>query len=665
MGNTFSSSSDEPKIIRGEIGPTGLQGPQGERGEIGPRGERGEMGPRGERGEMGPIGNPFTYNDFTQSQLASLVGPRGERGEVGPRGERGEMGPRGERGEMGPIGKPFMYNDFTESQLANLVGPRGERGEVGPIGPKGDKGDTGLTGLTGLQGPQGPKGDKGDVGLIGPKGEMGPPFDPSKMSFKNLDVQFDGIQDSQSILKLYGINTPTSNYYLMKGGHGNNDNISINALGDIETRGSIKAGSIYPTELVKSQPGRNLYLQSDGGSANLISGNNAYSQVLARKEDGSNGANLIVAPGYISMNNVNNVDVNGRLNLQGGRSAHNPGNYGTHFPWTDGWNYIRGDTEMRGNVVNVGNLDIGGNAIVQNDTYTKYIDMGFKDGEREPNAGKIGYGIFDTEALAIVGKGKPGQSRKIHMWDDVIVDRNVDLRGNMNIKDAGRINFNWDSDVSSIGLKDYGGNRKDLVVNYGDDENDRVRFVHKHWDGTETEKMSMDRYNIYAPSKIMATNNSADDFVASAIQVGPDNDPGKDSNIYSINFGGGEGKSYIGMGLLNNSRKFHNDTTQRIVGTHIRPMGEWGVYSDGWDRLFSIQGGSGNVKVKGNLNVGGQITSKKVCRDADSGWNTEGGGNTIFLDRHNVQCNDDESLTKVQFVRDGQGNFRYNFRCCK
>lgn len=52
-------------------------------------------------------------------------------------------------------GAAFTYDDFTEEQLAALKGPKGDPGDTGPQGPKGDPGDTGT---------QGPKGDTGDNG---------------------------------------------------------------------------------------------------------------------------------------------------------------------------------------------------------------------------------------------------------------------------------------------------------------------------------------------------------------------------------------------------------------------------------------------------------------------------------------------------------------------
>lgn len=49
----------------------------------------------------GPPGDPFTYEDFTAEQLASLKGDKGD---------------------------PFTYEDFTDEQLASLKGPQGEKG---------------------------------------------------------------------------------------------------------------------------------------------------------------------------------------------------------------------------------------------------------------------------------------------------------------------------------------------------------------------------------------------------------------------------------------------------------------------------------------------------------------------------------------------------------
>lgn len=71
--------------------------------EIGvPKGERGAKGDRGEKGDVGD------------------TGPQGQQGPQGPQGIQGIQGPQGVKGD------PFTYNDFTESQIAELQRPATE-----------------------------------------------------------------------------------------------------------------------------------------------------------------------------------------------------------------------------------------------------------------------------------------------------------------------------------------------------------------------------------------------------------------------------------------------------------------------------------------------------------------------------------------------------------
>ena len=109
-------------------------------------------GPQGEKGD------PFTYADFTQEQLAALTGPQGPKGDTGDTGPQGPQGEKGETGEQGPQG---------------IQGPKGDTGDTGPQGPQGEKGETGEQGPQGIQGPKGDTGDTGPQGIQGPKGDTG------------------------------------------------------------------------------------------------------------------------------------------------------------------------------------------------------------------------------------------------------------------------------------------------------------------------------------------------------------------------------------------------------------------------------------------------------------------------------------------------------------
>ena len=115
-------------IPGGQTGPKGETGPQGPQGETGPQGQQGATGPQGEKGDKG---DPFTYADFTEAQLAALKGEKGDKGDTGETGATGPQGPQG---------------------------IQGVQGETGPQGATGPQGPQGVQGETGLQGPQGVSG---------------------------------------------------------------------------------------------------------------------------------------------------------------------------------------------------------------------------------------------------------------------------------------------------------------------------------------------------------------------------------------------------------------------------------------------------------------------------------------------------------------------------
>lgn len=71
----------------GKKGDTGAQGPQGIKGDKGDTGATGPAGAKGDKGEKGNTGAAFTYDMFTNEQLAALTGPQGDTGPQGPQGD--------------------------------------------------------------------------------------------------------------------------------------------------------------------------------------------------------------------------------------------------------------------------------------------------------------------------------------------------------------------------------------------------------------------------------------------------------------------------------------------------------------------------------------------------------------------------------------------------
>ena len=54
-----------------------------------------------------------------------------------------------------------------------------------------------------------------------------------------------------------------------------------------------------------------------------------------------------------------------------------------------------------------------------------------------------------------------------------------------------------------------------------------------------------------------------------------------------------------------------------------------------------------------------------TCRDVNTPANDWGGGNAIYLDRHDVSCNENEVLSQVHLTRPTGGEISYKYKCCK
>ena len=150
---------DQFETLAAGSGEAGSQGPQGPAGADGQDGKSAyEIAV-----EQGFVGD----EDAWLESLKGEKGPQGEQGPAGEQGPQGEAGPQGPAGEKGEKGDAFTYDDFTEDQLAALKGPQGEQG---PAGEKGEQGPAGANGQDGAQGEQGPAGQDGAAGADGQDG---------------------------------------------------------------------------------------------------------------------------------------------------------------------------------------------------------------------------------------------------------------------------------------------------------------------------------------------------------------------------------------------------------------------------------------------------------------------------------------------------------------
>lgn len=141
--------------IKGETGAQGPRGPQGSPGTPGPRGADGYSayqvamrelyGPNQAdwlmnidewletlKGEKGDDGDPLTFEDLTQEQIAQLKGAKGDKGDKGDSAYH--------------VAMQTLYPDSANwpspaTWLESLVGPQGPTGPVGRDGTPGKRGD--------------------------------------------------------------------------------------------------------------------------------------------------------------------------------------------------------------------------------------------------------------------------------------------------------------------------------------------------------------------------------------------------------------------------------------------------------------------------------------------------------------------------------------------
>ncbi len=85
--------------------------------------------------------------------------------------------------------------------------------------------------------------------------------------------------------------------------------------------------------------------------------------------------------------------------------------------------------------------------------------------------------------------------------------KDVDVNGNTNFTN-GKITFNDASDFAQIGLEGTEANRRDLVVRWGDDANDNVRFVYKQWNANDKNVMTLKSNGVDVNGTITASDRA-------------------------------------------------------------------------------------------------------------------------------------------------------------
>jgi hypothetical protein len=81
----------------------------------------------------------------------------------------------------------------------------------------------------------------------------------------------------------------------------------------------------------------------------------------------------------------------------------------------------------------------------------------------------------------------------------------------------------------------------------------------------------------------------------------------------------------------------------------------------GISRIRLNRNGSGQFQFEYNCN---NIPNLGNCVQKTTQANEDGGGNSIYLDRHNVKCDDNQVLSRVHLKRPDANKIQYEYTCC-
>ena len=111
---------------------------------------------------------------------------------------------------------------------------------------------------------------------------------------------------------------------------------------------------------------------------------------------------------FNGMNYGDSFTLNNMLKVKGGNSEFNPQNMETIFNNTDNQNYIRGDTELRGNVKTIGDMSVGRNLNVHNSINIERSDYGPLFNNKNSRGSEMGMGQYVGDELRFYNYGDMG-----------------------------------------------------------------------------------------------------------------------------------------------------------------------------------------------------------------------------------------------------------------
>lgn len=106
----------------------------------------------------------------------------------------------------------------------------------------------------------------------------------------------------------------------------------------------------------------------------------------------------------------------------------------------------------------------------------------------------------------------------------------------------------------------------------------------------------------------------------------------------------------------------------------VTDLNDTGNWNTGFLDRHNADCGVGNVMTKLHLNTNNDKMQwaytcapsiQNTCRQISTDMSDDGGGNSMYLDRHDIKCNSNEALQQLQLVRNPEGNkYQFKYTCC-
>jgi hypothetical protein len=107
---------------------------------------------------------------------------------------------------------------------------------------------------------------------------------------------------------------------------------------------------------------------------------------------------------------------------------------------------------------------------------------------------------------------------------------------------------------------------------------------------------------------------------------------------------------------------FRHDNLTQGIGIGWNSIVATGSAADQY--IYLKPKGAGQVEIDNGLRINGTINFvNRSCRSVNTACSSQGGGEAIYLDRHDVGCNGDEVLRRFR-LQTCSGGMYYQYTCC-